>query len=491
MMTAVAVHVVTSSIILLVAAAASAWIRPLTARTRYAIVVIGMASLLVPPALFTGLVKRQPMQRLAGAMPHLAPVFLPATPAAQTVSPVNKPMILWVSIAIVLFAGRMIVTQRLTAYALRFATPPPRRAVEALDAARRRLALRRSVDLVMSSVSEAPAVARVARPLIILPTHGVDALDDDELQSLLCHECAHVARHDNLLGVFEALLFAAFWFNPVVWLARRQLAITREAACDELVADTASRAETYVGALAKFCDSLVAPRVAAVSCMASAHLKERIQHLMRYDSLKAGALSHRAMAATASIVVALFIVGAGVATATPDAAAPRYLLNYSAAKSDDGTLTVRTKIVDGRSNETMGEPAIVTKDGAPATAEFTRGDLRFHLLLDRDTLSLDIFDRDAVTQHASIRLDSEKIEHASTYTGNKISMNLKDADLKDVLNTFAKLTGLQMSVDPDVHGTITMNFTQTPWDEAFDRIIRENGLAYSLNGNKMHVFVKH
>ena len=211
---------------------------------------------------------------------------------------------------------------------------------------------------------------------------------------------------------------------------------------------------------------------------------------MRYDSLKGGALSHRAIAATASIVVALFIVGAGVATATPEASDPRYLLNYSAAKADDGTLTVRTKIVDGRSNETMGEPAIVTKNGTPATADFTRDDLRFHLLLDHDTLSLDVFDHDAVTQHASIRLDSEKIEHASTYTGEKISMNLKDADLEDVLNTFGKLTGLQIEVDPDVHGKVTMNFQQTPWDEALDRVVRENGLAYSLDGKTMHVFVK-
>ena len=486
------VHLVVSTLVLLCALAAATWIRPLTARTRHAILVAGMAALVAPPALFARLFERSaPVRKLAGAMPRLSAALVVAPRMTGTIPWMEIAAIGWLSIALLVILRWLIVTQRVATSALRIATPPPRRAIAALDAARRRLSLRRSVDLIASPLCEAPALIRVVRPLIVLPTHGVDALDDDELQSLLCHECAHVARHDNLLGVFEALLFAAFWFNPVVWLARRQLAITREAACDELVADTASRAETYVGALAKFCDSLVAPRVAAVSCMASAHLKERIQHVMRYDSLKAGALSHRAIAATASIVVALFIVGAGVATATPDPAAPRYLLNYSASKTDDGTLTVRTKIVDGRSNETMGEPAIVTKNGAPATADFTRGDLRFHLLLDHDTLSLDVFDHDAVAQHASIRLDSEKIEHASTYTGDKISMNLKDADLKDVLNTFAKLTGLQMTVDADVHGTVTMNFTQTPWDEALDRIIRENGLAYSLNGNKMHVFVKH
>jgi len=488
----VIVHLIVSKFVLLCALAAATWIRPLTARTRHAILLAGMTALVVPPALFARLVERSaPVRKLAGAMPRFNAVLNVAPQTTRAISWIQVATIVWCAVAIVVLLRWLIVTQRVATSALRIATPPPQSAVAALDAARRRLSLRRSVDLIMSSLCEAPAVIRVVRPLIVLPTHGVDALDDEELQSLLCHECAHVARHDNLLGVFEAIVFAVFWFNPVVWLARRQLAITREAACDELVADTASRAETYVGALAKFCESLVAPRVPAVSCMASAHLKERIQHVMRYDSLKTGALSHRAIAATASIVVALFVAGAGIATATPEnATASRYLLNYSAAKSDDGTLTIRTKIVDGRSNETIGEPTIVTKNGAPATADLTRDDLRFHLVFDHDALSLDVYERDAVTQHVSINIDSNKIEHASTYTGDKISLNLKDADLKDVLGTFAKLTGLQMKVDPDVHGKVTMNFTQTPWDEALDRIIRENGLAYTLDGKNMHVFVK-
>src|SRR5206468_2104910 len=44
------------------------------------------------------------------------------------------------------------------------------------------------------------------------------------------------------------------------------------------------------------------------------------------------------------------------------------------------------------------------------------------------------------------------------YTGEPISLNLKDADIKDVIRTFATLTGLNIAVDPGVTGSVTVDF---------------------------------
>jgi type IV pilus secretin PilQ/predicted competence protein len=73
------------------------------------------------------------------------------------------------------------------------------------------------------------------------------------------------------------------------------------------------------------------------------------------------------------------------------------------------------------------------------------------------------------------------------YTGDPISLNLKDADIKDVLRTFAQLTGLNIAVDPQVNGTVTVDFVDVPWDQALDLILRQNGLTYVLEGNVMRV----
>ncbi|HSP16307.1 MAG TPA: type IV pilus secretin PilQ [Thermoanaerobaculia bacterium] len=73
------------------------------------------------------------------------------------------------------------------------------------------------------------------------------------------------------------------------------------------------------------------------------------------------------------------------------------------------------------------------------------------------------------------------------FTGDPISLNLKDADIKDVLRTFSQLTGLNIAIDPNVNGTVTVDFTDVPWDQALDLILRQNGLTFILEGNVMRV----
>ena len=74
-----------------------------------------------------------------------------------------------------------------------------------------------------------------------------------------------------------------------------------------------------------------------------------------------------------------------------------------------------------------------------------------------------------------------------TFTGEPISLNLKDADVKDVLRTFAELTGLNMAIDPGVGGSVTVDFVDVPWDQALDIILRQNGLTFVLEGNVMRI----
>jgi type IV pilus assembly protein PilQ len=73
------------------------------------------------------------------------------------------------------------------------------------------------------------------------------------------------------------------------------------------------------------------------------------------------------------------------------------------------------------------------------------------------------------------------------YTGEPLSLNLKEADIRDVLRTFADLTGLNIAVDPDVGGKVTVNFNEVPWDQALDIILRQNSLNYVLEGNVLRV----
>ena len=97
--------------------------------------------------------------------------------------------------------------------------------------------------------------------------------------------------------------------------------------------------------------------------------------------------------------------------------------------------------------------------------------------------------REAVLTNGNITAPGGRTLSAAgrVYTGEPISLNLKDADMKDVLRTFAQLTGLNIAVDPGVGGQVTVDFVDVPWDQALDLILRQNGLTYVLEGNVMRV----
>lgn len=75
----------------------------------------------------------------------------------------------------------------------------------------------------------------------------------------------------------------------------------------------------------------------------------------------------------------------------------------------------------------------------------------------------------------------------SLFPSELISLDLKDADLKDVLRTFAELAKVNIAIDPEVKGSVTVQLRDVPWDQALDVILRTNGLGYVLEGNVFRV----
>ena len=78
-------------------------------------------------------------------------------------------------------------------------------------------------------------------------------------------------------------------------------------------------------------------------------------------------------------------------------------------------------------------------------------------------------------------------ESQAQFTGEPITLDLKDADIKDVFRTISELTGLNIVVDPEVRGTVTVKLDNVPWDQALDLILKQNGLGYVLENNIMRI----
>ena len=75
----------------------------------------------------------------------------------------------------------------------------------------------------------------------------------------------------------------------------------------------------------------------------------------------------------------------------------------------------------------------------------------------------------------------------SRYTGEPISVNLKDVDLRDFFRLIHEISGLNVVLDPAVKGTLTIVLDEVPWDQALDIVLQNNGLDKQLNGNVLRI----
>jgi len=137
-------------------------------------------------------------------------------------------------------------------------------------------------------------------------------------------------------------------------------------------------------------------------------------------------------------------------------------------------------------------PATVTvasrEVAVPARTAGKRVSAEDHALLEAaETLAVQQ-EKDGQPKDISNPFESRSIGQTDRqYTGEPLTLNLKDADIKDTLQKFSELTNLNIVLDPDVRGTVTVSLTDIPWDQALELILKINGLGYVLEGNVMRI----
>jgi type IV pilus secretin PilQ/predicted competence protein len=96
----------------------------------------------------------------------------------------------------------------------------------------------------------------------------------------------------------------------------------------------------------------------------------------------------------------------------------------------------------------------------------------------------------AVNLAAEQKAQLEQTKPAATgsrYTGEPISVNLKDVDLKDFFRLIHEISGLNVVLDPQVHGNLTIVLDDVPWDQALDIVLKNNDLSRQLDGNVLRI----
>lgn len=86
-----------------------------------------------------------------------------------------------------------------------------------------------------------------------------------------------------------------------------------------------------------------------------------------------------------------------------------------------------------------------------------------------------------------VKPKEEIIKKKKEYTGERLSLNFQNIEVRAVLQLIADFTGLNMVTSDSVSGNVTLRLKNVPWDQALDIILRTKGLAKRLKGNVMMV----
>lgn len=165
---------------------------------------------------------------------------------------------------------------------------------------------RRKPGLIRSRAVASPVLMGLFNPVIVLPDR---CYTPEMLNNIFAHELAHYRRGDIAYKWFAAFVSALHWFNPLVYIMRREIDRACELSCDELVLRRMSADEkrSYGETLLALAAGAISPSVMATSfATQKRNLKERLSQIVNFKARSAAAV-------VLSLFAAVLLVGCGVA----------------------------------------------------------------------------------------------------------------------------------------------------------------------------------
>jgi beta-lactamase regulating signal transducer with metallopeptidase domain len=127
------------------------------------------------------------------------------------------------------------------------------------------------------------------RACIVVPAELLRRMSRDEVDALLLHELAHYRRGDHWVRLLELVVTVIFWWHPIVWLARREIARTEEECCDGWVVCRSSGSPRHYAAAILTTLDFLSERSGAVPLAATGVggmplLERRLRQIMHHQS---------------------------------------------------------------------------------------------------------------------------------------------------------------------------------------------------------------
>ncbi len=92
-----------------------------------------------------------------------------------------------------------------------------------------------------------------------------------------------------------------------------------------------------------------------------------------------------------------------------------------------------------------------------------------------------------------VKMEQERLKAEKEHVGGRglpdtpISLKIRQADVKVVLRSLARIVNQNVLIRDDIKAEVSIDFKNTPWDQAFSSILKNQGLAYEWEGNIIRV----
>jgi TonB family protein len=229
-----------------------------------------------------------------------APVA-PQSPAPESVSLI---VVAWLA-GVVVAAGALIAgLTRISRMAAGASRVEDRQWLRILETVAGRYALTRRIEILRTDSPTLLATWGILRPQVLVPHHARD-WPLDRVHVVVCHELAHIRRHDWLVQIGAETLRAILWFNPLAWMACTRLRRESEQACDDEVLAMNVGGREYAGHLLELARQCRRPGSAWAAAIPMAHpstLERRIAAMLN-PRLDRHAPSRRIVAALGLVLL--------------------------------------------------------------------------------------------------------------------------------------------------------------------------------------------
>ena len=158
-------------------------------------------------------------------------VFAKQTPSWKVYAALS-----WLAGVVVLSLWLTIRLKKLRKEHISFPKPVPERFQHLLEETVGKLKLKTIPKVILTDKVCCPAVFGLFKPVLLIPADKLSSMSRQDTEHILLHELAHIKRGDLIVHAVYMMLQIIYWFNPLLWLIRKQLQNLRELCCDATVA---------------------------------------------------------------------------------------------------------------------------------------------------------------------------------------------------------------------------------------------------------------